>query len=141
MARVYQLIPWFFCLTSERLLGAEVESDFMTQVRALSAQNQQYFATNQDQALNDQLLEANAEMLSRAEKEKSPIFDFLIANQLFKIDTDSAHRLQSRVIAAYPDEPAANLEWAMVSHLRGQHEVAASAYEKFLKAVPQRETT
>jgi tetratricopeptide (TPR) repeat protein len=108
--------------------------DFDTQVKQAMAKYKDFFEEENKKVLNDQLLDANADLMRRADQERSPIFDFVAANMMYSMDPDRSFVLHQRTHQAYPDEPSVNLEWAMECHRRGDIAGAIPAYELFLKS-------
>jgi len=124
----------YLCLVSVR---AEEKPDFIAEVKKTIETNNLYFQQQHNLALSDKLFEANAELVKRADAEKSPYFDFVVANKLYGMDPDAAYRLQQRVFKVLPAVPEVDLEWAMNCHRRGEFESAISAYGLYLKANPE----
>lgn len=114
--------------------------DFMAEVEKAMTTYKEFFEAQNKLAQNDRLLEANAELMKRANAEKSPVFDFIVANKLYDMDPEGAYQLHERVIKALPTVPEINLEWAMVCHRRGEIQSAIPAYELFLKTTPEHPT-
>lgn len=114
----------------------EDKPDFSSEVKKTIANNKDFFDEQSKLALSDHLFEANAALVKRADIEKSPYFDFVVANKLYGMDPEAAFRLHERVVKALPSQPEVNLEWAMICHRRGEYLKAVAAYELFLKANP-----
>lgn len=112
---------------------AEEKSDFEEKLRGVLNSNHEFFDKMDADATNDRLLQANAELLKKADAEKSALLDFVIANKLYAMDPKASFDLHKRALAALPNEPYVNLEWAMECHRRGDIQSAIPAYEAFLK--------
>ncbi len=128
-----------FALSLSLMISCAVTAEpsrFIKEVQAISERESGFLSGLKEKVVNDLLLEANAELIKRADQLKVPAFDFVAANMLYEFDPEASFRLQQRVIKALPQEPAVNLEWAMVSHRRGDIKIAITAYEKYFSGIP-----
>lgn len=83
--------------------------------------------------------EANQVYLNAIPDEQlTPADCFVLGNTFFKIAPELSAKYHERAFNAFPDDPYVNLEWAMILHLRGQHQEAAKCYRKCLETLNDR---
>ena len=79
--------------------------------------------------------EGNAVILGVfAEKSRTAVQAYLLANLLFKQDPKNSYMLHKRAATELPDEPNTWLEWAMEQHRAGEYAGALESYAKFTKS-------
>jgi tetratricopeptide (TPR) repeat protein len=71
------------------------------------------------------------------ENSRTAVQALVLGNALFRGDPKASYALHKRAAAELPDEPMAQLEWAMEQHRAGEFDGAGKAYEKFVAANPQ----
>lgn len=71
------------------------------------------------------------------EKSRTPAQALILGNVLYKQDPRISYALHKQAAEKLPDEPMAQLEWAMEQHRAGEYAGAIESYEKFLKVQPQ----
>ncbi|WP_395750677.1 tetratricopeptide repeat protein [Prosthecobacter sp.] len=81
----------------------------------------------------DKLDEANQAYISLIPDDKlTPAECFVLGNTFFSMEDDLALKYQQRALAALPDDPHVNLEYAMDLHRQGKAKEALPHYEKYL---------
>ena len=82
--------------------------------------------------------EVNAKLLAVfPEKTRTPVQALLLGNVLFKQDPVTSYALHKQAAAGLPNEPDAQLEWALEQHRAGEFAGAAESYQKFVNAQPK----
>ncbi len=81
--------------------------------------------------------EVNAQLLAVfPEKTRTPVQALLVANVLFRQDSKDSYALHKFAAAALPNEPDAQLEWALEQHRAGEFAAAIATYAIVIKANP-----
>ncbi|EEF59985.1 hypothetical protein Cflav_PD3044 [Pedosphaera parvula Ellin514] len=112
------------------------DSDFYREVLSLNEKNASEFERISDVGMKGDVLRANQMMLKLADDSKNPAMAFLIANQMFQVDTAASYRLHKVAFDAHPDDKLTILEWAMEQHRAGKNSDAVQLYRSYLKLEP-----
>lgn len=119
--------------TAERVMAADLQ-------RELEAASQAVLGVQEklEQEINEgNLAQANQRLLAVFPKEKrTPAQTLVLANMLYGVDAKLSYAMHKQVAEELPNEPLAQLEWAMEQHRAGEHAGALAAYEIYSKANP-----
>lgn len=110
-------------------------ASFMEEVRKVASSEKFEAAAKKAKGLlaEDKLDEANQAYISLIPDDKlTPAECFVLGNTFFSMEDDLALKYQQRALAALPDDPHVNLEYAMDLHRQGKAKEALPHYEKFL---------
>ncbi len=119
------------CLACESVRAAE----FMDEVNKVVSSEKFEAAAKKVKILlaEDKLDEANQAYISLIPDDKlTPAECFVLGNTFFSMEDDLSLKYQQRALAALPDDPHVNLEYAMDLHRQGKAKEALPHYEKFL---------
>jgi len=82
--------------------------------------------------------EANAGLLETfPEATRTPVQALLLGNLIWATDPKVSYALHKAAVEKLPNEPDAQLEWALEQHRAGEYAGAAEAYAKYSAAVPE----
>ncbi|MBI5760130.1 MAG: hypothetical protein HZA46_16560 [Planctomycetales bacterium] len=109
------------------------EKNLQEQVEQLGAKHEDRIREARQLAGEGRVREAKQVFLDLAKQQPSPAMSFWAGNELFRMDFERSYELHAEAYAALPDEPFANLEFAMQRHRRGEFAEAIPLYERFLK--------
>src|SRR6185295_11741135 len=70
------------------------------------------------------------------EKTRTPAQSLVLGNILYKEEPKLAYTLHKAAATAVPNEPHAQLEWAMEQHRAKEYAGALASYDTYLKAMP-----
>lgn len=126
------MAPCVLCLAAA-VAHADVQSEMQKEAEAL----QPALQAAGPMLAEGRVDEADKRILSTfPEKSRSAVESLLLGNVLFKQDPATSYALHKRAAADLPDEPIAQLEWAMEQHRAGEYAGASASYQKFIKAQP-----
>jgi tetratricopeptide (TPR) repeat protein len=114
--------------------AAEFQEELITASEALGPVGQQLG----EQVEAGQLDQANQRLLEYFPMDKrTPAQTLAVANMLYGLDAKLSYALHKQVAQQLPNEPTAQLEWAMEQHRAGEYAGALKAYDAFSKAESQ----
>jgi|SRR5579862_290295 len=112
--------------------------DFQTQMKAANQKVTPALETAKNLIDEGKLDEANAVLLETfPEATRTPVQAILLGNVIWAHDPKLSYALHKAGVEKLPDQPDAQLEWAMEQHRAGEYAGAAEAYAKYSAAVPE----
>src|SRR6516162_8865419 len=129
----FRLLPALLACCS-LATAAEFQEELITASEALGPVGQQLG----EQVEAGQLDQANQRLLEYFPMDKrTPAQTLAVANMLYGLDAKLSYALHKQVAQQLPNEPTAQLEWAMEQHRAGEYAGALKAYDAFSKAESQ----
>ena len=118
--------------------GSSLRADIEAEMAEASQALQPVMHDAQPLLAEGRVDEANQKILATfPEKSRTSVQALVLGNVLFRHDPRLSYALHKRATVELPNEPVAQLEWAMEQHRAGEYGGAARSYAKFIDANPQ----
>jgi tetratricopeptide (TPR) repeat protein len=111
--------------------------DFTTEMKEANQKLAPALESAQKLVAEGKLDEANDGLLATfPQATRTPVQALLLGNHIWANDPKVSYPLHKLAVEKLPDQPDAQLEWALEQHRAGEYAGAAQAYSKYSSAVP-----